>query len=318
MYQKSKAVLLMKLQAQSGVDAVPTAADAFLVEDPSIEPVVEKLERNNVRPQYGSKEFLVVGKAYKIGFSVEFSGQGGTTPVLTTPPPIGRLLRATYMTQTVVSTPGSECVKYAFHDDIDNAEELTIYFFMDGILHKAIGCIGTHSFDPKVNQFAKLKFEYQGIYAGPVQQAPATITGFANDVTPPIFRSALFAIDNYAAVIENFKFDMKGDIAERPDANAATGVLKFYMKDRQATAEIDPEVPDMSVKDFWTMWESAEKCAMTCRIGTVSGNRCTINAPNVQIDDLKYADRNNILTYGMPLRVLPPVAGGSEVEYIFD
>lgn len=318
MYQKNKAVILVKVQAASGVDIVPTIADAFLVEEPTIEPIVKKLERNNVKPAYGSKDFLVIGEGYKVGFSCELSGVGGEAPVLTTPPAVGTLLRGCYMTQTVVATPGSECVKYTPHDDVENAEELTIYFYRHNILHKVIGCIGTWTLDAKVNEFAKFKFEYSGIYAGPVEDTLPTITEFANAVAPPIFRSALFAIDGFAAVIEMLKIDLKGEITKRTDANADTGILKYFMKERMMTAEIDPEVPDMGDKDLWAMWEAAENVAMTATIGQTAGNRCVISSPVVQIDELKYADRENILTYGMPLRLKPTPSGHDEIELKFN
>lgn len=318
MYQKNKAVILVKVQAASGVDIVPTEADAFLVEDPTIEPIVKKLERNNVKPFYGSKDFLVVGEGYKIGFSCELTGVGGAVPVLTTPPPVGTLLRGCYMTQTVVATVGSECVNYTLHDDIEDAEELTIYFYRHGILHKAIGCIGTWALDTKVNEFAKLKFEFTGIYAGPEAGVIPTISAFVNATPPPVFRSALFAIDGFSAIIETLKIDLKGEITKRTDANAATGILKYFMKERQMSAEIDPEVPDFATKDFWGMWQSAENVVMTATIGQTAGNRCVISAPNAQIDDVKYADRENILTYGMPLRIKPTVAGNDEIELKFN
>lgn len=318
MKSKNKAVVLVKVQASSGVDSVPTNANAFLVEDPSIEPITKKLERNNVKPHYGSKGALIIGEGYKIGFSVELSGIGGEAPVLTTPPAIGTLLRGCYMTQTVVATPGSECVKYTPHDDIEDAEELSIYFFQDNRLHKAIGCIGTWALETKVNEYAKFKFEFTGIYDGPAEAAVPVIANFVNETVPPVFRSALFTIDTYAAVIESLKIDLKGEVTKRSSANADTGILKYFMKERQMTAEIDPEVPAIADKDFWAMWEAAEDVAMTATIGQTAGNRCVITCPVVQIDDVKYADRENILTYGMPLRIKPTAAGNDEIELKFN
>jgi len=318
MYLKNKAVVLVKIQTASGTDAVPTNVDAFLVEDPTIEPISKKLERNNVKPFYGAKDFLVLGEGYKIGFTCELSGIGGATPVLTTPPAVGTLLRGCYMNQTVVNTVGSECVRYAPHDDIENAEELTIYFYKHDILHKAVGCIGTWSLEAKTNEYAKFKFEFTGIYAGPESDTLPTIANFVNDTVPPVFRSAQFQIDNFSAIIDSLKVDLKGEIAKRTDANAPTGILGYFMKERQVSGEIDPEIPTMAEKDFWGMWEAAQNVTMTATIGQVAGNRCVISAPNAQIEDVKYADRENTLTYGMPLRLKPTAAGHDEIMLTFN
>lgn len=312
---KTKALMLVKLEPTYATDSAPLAnANAILCEDPDITPISKSLERNNVRPNFGAKGKLIIGEGLKISFTTELRGTGVAPVVLA--PEIGPLFRGCNFTQTIVSTVGSECVKYTPHSDM-NGESLTIWFYRDGLLFKAVGCRGTFSLDTKVNEYAKIKWEFTGIYAGPVDAGTLPTPTFSA-VVPPVFKGAQFAIDGYAAVIESMKFDMKNSIAKRPDANAATGILSWNITDRAVSADIDPEVPELSSKDFWAMWQASETVPMTATIGQTAGNKCVITTPAVQIDDLKFADRENVLTYGLPLRVKPTDAGNDEIEFKFN
>jgi hypothetical protein len=312
---KTKAVILAKVETTYGVDAVPTAAtNAILCESPDVEILSKKVERNNVRPYYGSLAFVSIGTGLKISFTTELKGNGAAPA--STPPEVGCLFRACNFTETIVATPGAEAVKYNPHSNPDG-ESLTIYFYRHNILHKAVGCRGTGpELDAKVNEYGKLKWEFQGIYAGPVDQNIPASPVF-NTTKPALFRSAQFALDNYAAVIQSIKVAVKNDLAQRVDANSATGILANFVKDRKVTGEIDPEMVPKASKDFWGMWESGSLFTYSATFGAVAGNRCIISAPGVQLDAMKYADRDNILTLGMPL-VFVPSAGDDEIEFKFN
>lgn len=311
---KTKALILAAVQTNYQTPAIITGANAILCEDPDIQPIAKSLERNNIRPVFGAKDKLIIGEGLKISFTTELRGPG-VAPVVAAPD-IGPLFRGCNFTQTLVATPGQECCKYTPHSEMEG-EALTIWFYRDGLLFKADGCRGTFSLDTKVNEYAKFKWEFTGIYAGPVDSG-VMLTPTFSSVVPPVFKGAQFKIDDFAAVIESLKFDMKNSIAKRPDANAATGILSWNITDRQVSANIDPEVPALAEKDFWDMWQKSESVPMTATIGQTAGNKCVITTPRVQIDDVKFADRENVLTYGMPLLVKPTDAGNDEIEFKFN
>ena len=111
---------------------------------------------------------------------------------------------------------------------------------------------------------------------------------------------------------------MKNEIATRPDANSPTGILSYFIKERAVTGEIDPEAVALSTKNFFQMWEDSAGVALTATIGQSTGNRCKISCPNVQWDVPKYADRDNRLTFSLPLLINPSPAGDDEIEFTFD
>lgn len=313
---KSMALLLAKPETSYGTDAIPTAAqNAILCELPEFEVMGKKLELADVKSFFGARSVVNVGTGLKVSFTTALRGSG-TTPA-STPPSIGVLFRGCNFTETVDTTPGSEKVTYSPNSNIDDADSLTIYFWQHDILHKAVGCRGSGpSLEAKAAEYAKLKWEFQGIYAGPVDD-PIDVGTFTT-APPLVFKSASLAIDSYAAVVENLKLDVKNEIAVRPDANAATGILSYFIRERTVTGEIDPEAVPLATKNFWAMWESSAAVALTATIGQSSGSRCVITCPRVQLDVPKYADRDNRLIYSLPLLITPTQAGNDEISFEFN
>jgi len=307
----NKAVLLAKVQAALGTDPTPTAIlNAILCENPEYDVIDSKVERTNIKPSYGANRFAAIGEGQRIKFVTELKGSGAAA----TPPEIGVLFRGCGFTQTIDATPGSESVSYDPHSDKDG-EAITIYYYLDAILHKIIDCRGTFSIDAPVNKYAKVTWEFTGIHAGPVAGELPTPT--FNETVPPFVRAAEFAIDDYAAVIDGIKIDIKNDIVKEPDLNAATGIKQWFIKERMVSGNIDPEVVALATKDFWAMWEACEAVPFAATIGQLTGNRCKITGPAVQIDKPKYGNRENILTMGLPL-VFTPGTVDDDISFKFD
>lgn len=308
-FTTNKAVILAKIETAYGTDPTPTpAANAILCSVPVIEPVGRRLERENTKSVYGARLGVNIGEALKITFATELKGNGSAVD---TPPEIGPLFRACNFTETITATVK---VDYDPNSNADTGESITIYFYRHDILHKVSGCRGTFNMELKAGEYGKVNWEFTGIYQGPVDSSiPA---GAYNQTMPPRFLSAAFQIDSYSAVIENLKIDIANEIAKRPDANAATGIVEYFIKERMVKGECDPEVVALGTKDFWDKWSSSALMALTATVGSVAANKCLITGPKVQLDTLKYGDREGILTYAMPL-IFTPDTGNDEVKFSF-
>lgn len=306
---KNRALLLAKIEQTYGTDPTPTnLLNAILCEDPEIEINGVKLERNFVKSSFGAKSFVNLAQGSKITFTTELKGSGAAG----TAPEIGCLLQACGFTETV--TPATSSV-YAPNSLIDTAKSVTIYFSRHNIMHEINGAVGTFSIESKVNEYPKIKWEFQGLYVGPIDSA--IVAGTFNATLPPIFRAAQFQIDAYAAVIESLKIDVKNEIAMRRDANAATGIVSYFIKERSVSGEIDPEIVALATKNFFSLWEAGTAAAFTARFGATAGNICTITASHVQLEQPKYGDRDNILTAQIPLVFTPSSAGNDEISISF-
>jgi len=304
----SKGVLLAKLEVTYGTDPVPVAAtNAIRVEDPKVEPVWKKLARNFSIPYMGAPRQVVIGQSVKITFKTECKGSGTAGTV----PEIGCLFRACNLTETIVPATS---VAYAPNSLIDSSESVTIYVYKDGIVRKVVGCRGTFSFECKAQEYGYISWEFEGIYAGPADEANPAPT--LNATMPPRFVSASFTYATIAAIIETLKVSLGNELAHRPSVNAATGMLQIFIKNRKVTAGIDPEVVALATKNWETALTAGTEAAITATLGTAAGNKMTVAGPKLALDDLKDADREGIWIHDMPL-IMHPNAGNDEVTFTF-
>lgn len=305
---KGKVLLLAKTESTYGTDAAPTAqANAILSDIPSVEPVIKGITRSVTRSFLGAKPVVNIGEAIKIKFTTEAKGSGTAG----TAPEIGPLLKACGYTEAISA---GVSVTYTPNSNILTADSVTIWFNFDGMVHKIAGCRGTFDFEAKAGEYAKFNWEFTGIY----QKAAdlALTTGTYQSTVPARFVSALFAIDSYAGIIENLKISAGNTIAKRVSANATTGILAWYISEREVTGEIDPELVTLATKDFWALVEAGTQVALTAKVAGAAGNILTITAPKVQIKELKYGDRENLMTYQFSL-VFVPDTGNDEISLAF-
>lgn len=313
----NKALILAKVETAYGVDATPTPmADAILVSKPEIEIQGSAKTRDVVLPHYGKLSPINVGEGIKISFGAEVRGSG----IAGTAPRISALLRACNMTMTTnagvsnVFTPNSA----------QDGESVTIYFYRDGILHKALGCVGTFKLACKANEIATFSFELTGLYAGTHASDtafPSSVTYDAITVVPPIFRSAsfnLWGIGSNNVKIENLNIDIGNVISKRPNANSATGVERYFVSGREAKGDCDPEVISLATYNPWALWDTTTPGVITATIGNTAGNRLVIDVPNAVKDMPKYGEREAIQTYAISFSAHPTSSGNDEITLTFD
>lgn len=305
---KNKAVVLAKVQTGLGVDATPVGTDAILCEDPSIEPVTKELERNNISSYFGTDAPVNIGEALKLSFTTELKGAGAAG----TAPEIGVLFRGANYTETISA---GVSVAYDPNSLTSTAELLTLYYYLDGILFKLIDARGDWELSAKSGEYAKIKWTFTGIYAGPVDAAIVSPT--FDTTVPPRFVSALLSIHSVSPVFESLTIKGGNEIGKRVNANASTGVLEYFIKNRKVTGELDPEAVTAATKDWWAAWAASTAAAFTTTIGSSAGNRCVITGPKVSIGALGYGDRDGVATMKMPLK-FNRNAGNDEIKFLFN
>jgi len=205
-------------------------------------------------------------------------------------------------------------VDYDPHSEIASAESITIYFYYDGKLRKALGCRGTFKIAGKAGDYVRITWTFTGLYAGPADEA--LVSGTYNQAIPPRFLSASFAIDSYAAIIENLALDGGNVVSPRSDVSHATGIREYFISDRKFTGSIDPEDVLNSVKDFESLWAASSRVAFTGAVGTATGNKCLITGPKVAFSGLDDGDRAGQRIKQIPL-VFTPNTGNDEIKFSF-
>ena len=130
-------LILFKLEPIYATDSVPTgAADALLVSAPSVTPLVAtNVGRDLVRGYLGGSEQLVGTNYVEVSFTLELAGSGTAT----TPPAWGRVLKACGFAETVAAAS----VDYLPTSAFGASTSATIYYYVDGQVHRLVGARGT-------------------------------------------------------------------------------------------------------------------------------------------------------------------------------
>ena len=307
----SKSIILPKLEVSYGVDPVPVAADAMIVEELTLEIVGAKGELKPMRGFFGSSQSVQVGQGLKISFKHHLHGAGAVAIA----PPVGKLFRASDYSETITPTTGP--VDYEPLTQLDG-ESLTIYFYYHDILYKVLGCRGNPaSLDLKSAATGPQTWEFMGLFAGPVDTT-FVHPDFGTPPLPPVLVSASFTLDGYAAIADTLKISGGNDVKMIPSMNGSTGVKSYDVVDRLVTAEVDPEVIDVATRNWVDDWETSSEMAMSVTLGSVAGNMVVITAPAVQISDPpKQGERENQLIETLALALNPTSAGNDEIKFSF-
>lgn len=296
MIRSALKVILAKVEATYGVDAVPSpTADAMLVENFSMTPLEgeELIPENVVRTSFGAEHALALaGRRVQVEFDVPLQGAGaaGNAPFW------GTLMRGCGFAQ--VANAGVD-VRYA---PVTGGEEsLTLECYRDGILHKALGCRGDWSFKLDAGGRLLQHFSYTGIYqpvadaAMPVNAAvPARTELPVDSVHTPTF--ALFGVSLALKSLEikranqvqvqNLVNDFRVDILGRKPEGSA----------------VVREVP-VATFNAWQQAEAGTTGALSLVHGTAAGSIVEIQCPNVQIGKPSISDENGISMLNLPLRI---------------
>lgn len=165
--------ILAKIESTYGTDSTPVgASNAMLVSNLSINPInAQNVDRDIIRPYLGGSEQLLGTRYVEMGFDVEFVGAG----TVATAPAWAPLVRACGLAETLTAT-----IRADYTPISTGFESLTIYWYDDGVLHKATGCRGNLRVMMKAGERPMLSFSFTGIYSTPTAATnPAvTLTGF--------------------------------------------------------------------------------------------------------------------------------------------
>ena len=306
-------ILLCKEESVAGSDSTPTvSANALEVSNLKINWQGDLLDRDIMRGNI-SPVNPVVGKRWaEVSFDLELKG-GGTKGTASR---IGDLLEACSMLETasagssVTYTPTSASQKTA-----------TIYVYdndsASAVLHKITGTMGNFTMKLTAGQYGVLSFAMRGMYNAPSDVA-LTVAPTYETTTPPIVESCTFTLNSSNLLIaQELSLDLGNEVASRDDINSPSGLKSFIIANRKGKGSFNPEAMLVASYGFWADWTGATQRALSCVVGTASGNKVTITAPKVTIDSIADGDRERILVRDVPFS-LGQNAGNDELSLKFE
>lgn len=302
-----KRVILAKTEVTYGTDPTPTgAANAILVRNLSITPQnSEMVSRDLVRPYLGASEQLEAGVHVTCEFEIEMAGSGAAG----TAPAYGPLLLACGMTAT---TSAGVSVTYA--PVSASFGSVTIYYNVDGVLHKVTGARGNVQISLQVGQIPTFRFSFTGLYNAPTDTAMVspTYTAFQTPLACNSDNTTGFQLHSYSGALQSAEINFGNAVNYR----MLVGAEDVLMTDRQVTGTVVLEAPTIAAKDYFALGLSSALGNFQVTQGTAAGNRVQVTSSRTSLGPPQYQDANGIHMLSVPMTFVPSTAGNDEISIV--
>ncbi len=309
--------VLAKLETTYGVDAAPTgAADAVLISNATFDYTYNNVARDNLRSFLGASEQLAGTRFVTMSFDVEMAGSGTTG----TAPAWGRLLRACAMAETV--TAGS---RVEYNPISTGMDSMTIHYFDDGVVHRAVGCMGSAEVVMDESAIPRLRFNFTGIDGGLAAQVnpTQTLTSWrvpqvvTNTNTNAVLLGATYATGTLTGgtsfVSRGINLNLGNEV--RFVSMLGTGGADVDIYNREATGSLQLELDAAAEVAAFNAVAANTLTSIGLQHGSTAGNRVLVFAPAVQRINPTHQDFEGRVLIGFDLR-LTPLAGNDELRIV--
>lgn len=304
-----KKLVLAKIETTYGTDSTPTAAaNAILLRNVNITPLEgDVAERDLIRPYLGQSDRIMAAVRVMLEFEVEMMGSGAAG----TAPQCGALLRACGMAETI-----SAGVSVSYKPVSASFESVTIYCYVDGVLHKLTGARGTFTAELNNKQIPVLKFSMTGIWNAVTDTALPASPTYTNVVPLAVnnLNTLAFTFHSFSAVAAQMSFDLGNTVTHR---TLIGGTEQVLISDRKSVGQMQIESVLIAQKDFFTIAKNTTAGALTVTHGVTAGNKVKIDCPAVSIVQPTYTELDGIQMTQFDLSLLPSSSGNDELQLTF-
>lgn len=304
-------VTAVKSEVTYGVDAAPSGADAIVTSKVKLTPLdMKTVARALDKPNSGSDQELVADYNAMIDFDVELVGSG----TLGTAPAFGKLLKACRCKETIVAATSVAYSPYRASTD-----SATIYFWLDGNLHKLLGARGTFTMKVDSQGIPYLSFKFWGLYVDPAAGAnPAALGGWDAFELPQVANfdnTPVPSLHGYAGVFKAFTFDAGNKVV--PFNNP--GEREIRITGHAAKGSISLLAPPLATKNYFAIVRAGTLGKLKLEHGTDDATKWFLECANdtCQILAPKYGDDQGRATIDADLNFVPTAAGGDEWQLRF-
>lgn len=303
--------LLAKIETTYGTDAAPAPANGILAQNIKFTPMeATEVARQHARPVQGARPSILVGRMTKITFEVEAKGSGTAG----TPPGYAVFLRACKCAEVIVAG-----ASVTYNPVSKNHESCSIYFHLDGVLFKMLGCRGSWKYKLTAEGIVVIEFTMTGLFTQPTDAVLPTpnygtqltlVPQLAATATTPTFSIGAFA----AAVLRSFTFDAGADVKRR-------GLIRkeqIIITGSEERVEFQIEMEPLATFNPFALAAAGTPTPVLLVHGVGVGEVVTLSVPNVQIlnpGDLQQQD--GVAEYSLRGKALPGAAGNDQFTLAF-
>lgn len=314
-YQFGLAKIAAKVEASPGVTETLAAADVILAENFVWSPKYGNSENAGMNGTFSKEPGASGTQAVEFSFDVNLKGSGtaGTAPNWRS------AMMSCGMSETIV---GGTSVTYAFA----SPESYFTYGFEvpglggagEDLIFRATGCQCGWKFAWKGGELLKVSFNGMGV----IVTAPAdgTVLGAPTwDTTAPqVFLAPSLTVHGVASLpFETLEVDSGTELAMRPNANSATGLLTAQITGRRVKGSIDVEAMKLATFNPYTRITANTTGAISMSPIGAAGNRVDMDMPKVRITGSDHSARAGALVQKLAFEALRSAnAGNDEISFI--
>ena len=253
----------------------------------------EEIERELDDGNSGSSEVLLVGHRVSITAPVELAGSGtADVPVAYDP-----LIQICGRKRTI-----NAGVNVEYSRIIDGSElDATIYFYMDGALHKCLGARAAMKINAKSKSIAKVTFEITAIYGG-IVSSPFAKPDLSSFLTPVKVGKAhsSFSLDGTNYKLDEVNFNDNNTVSHEERIGHEEVEITEFAPDGDLTME----APDIDTFDPFAIAKNHAKLPIEFVHGSDAGNTIKLSSQSIQLLRPEYADLNSLVGYKIGFRLI--------------
>lgn len=249
------------------------------------------------------------------------AGQGAGTVAIVTGY-VGSTRVATLRPLTGTVTPNNTSAysigPQTFYTPVSSAfSSATIYYNIDGVLHRLTGCRGTFQLNAAVGEIPRIDFTMQGIYNPPTDTAQPTAQ-YADQATPQVFRqdnSGGFNLSGFGSCLQSISLDIGNSLIYRELVNCTKEVI---LNDRVVSGNAVLEAPTIAQRDYFTTaLQDGNLGDLSFIHGTAAGNIVSAITSRADIGSPNYEDSDGVHMLNIPVTLIPSTAGNDELRLVF-
>lgn len=232
----------------------------------------------------------------------------------------------------------------------DSPDSATIYYNVDGTLHRITGCRGTCIIAADLNAIPAMQFTFKGVYNPPTDTALPAVT-YADQASPRIFKagnSGAYSLMQFAGCLRSVTVDLGNELVFKSMVNCADEVV---IVDRVVSGDVIAEATLLNAvggKDYFDtalltvvtptsvlltedsfdlLYEDEEgiyldpadpsKGDLSFMHGTVAGNVVAFLSNRIDLVNPAYQSTEGVEELGIPFVAVPSTVGDDELTLVF-
>lgn len=322
-----KTLMLAKMETAYNTAATPasstTSSNAMVLYDETnpVQIDTKVVDRQVIRASYSKNSNLKGRQLYMIqpktmlmaSPGVFYNPSTGTYDGHTGEAPPGSGVKASFLDVLfracgMQATMQASSLSIVYTPRSSGFESATIWTYMDGIIHKAYGCVGNMTFEGRAGEGIDVSFDLKGNMSATVptySTNPATVYPQDRKIMAEQYAMTVsnFGVSSTSPIVRSFRFDPGNQIIERADLNSTKGLYGLYIVDRQPKLDLTIEVDSQSGWDPFTSLASSlssDLVAVDFKHGvSTTGERWHFSFPQCQTRDVKHADDQGVRLYNI-------------------